>query len=53
MRCEICSGNITRDGTWSSGHNARPVAQGRCCDECNRDTVIPARALELRMANGG
>jgi len=25
------------------GNNARPVAEGRCCDTCNTTKVIPAR----------
>tara|TARA_R100001163_G_C5027526_1_gene168699 strand:- start:913 stop:1113 length:201 start_codon:yes stop_codon:yes gene_type:complete len=26
-----------------SGHNAFPLADGRCCDSCNYLSVIPAR----------
>ncbi len=25
------------------GHNARPLAAGRCCDECNARGVLPFR----------
>ena len=25
------------------GHNANPVVNGRCCDKCNLDIVIPIR----------
>lgn len=29
------------------GNNAQPVADGRCCDECNIRVVIPARLKEI------
>lgn len=29
------------------GNNAEPVAEGRCCDECNTKVVIPARIEEM------
>ena len=29
------------------GNNAEPVAEGRCCDECNAKVVIPARIEEI------
>ena len=25
------------------GNNARPAAEGRCCDKCNQNVVIPKR----------
>ena len=28
---------------WTEGHNAAPLANGRCCDTCNATKVIPAR----------
>jgi len=31
------------------GHNAQPVAIGRCCTECNNYKVIPAR---IKLATG-
>ncbi len=39
VKCSICKENI---GT-QYGHNAQPVADGRCCDVCNDIVVIPAR----------
>ena len=33
------------------GNNARPVNDGRCCDRCNKEVVIPARIK--RMQEGG
>lgn len=41
--CSICKREIK--GQYSN--NARPVTDGRCCDECNAKVVIPAR-----MASG-
>lgn len=32
------------------GNNALPLNEGRCCDDCNRNFVIPAR--QLRMSKG-
>lgn len=32
------------------GNNAEPVAEGRCCDECNTKVVIPARIEEMNKA---
>ena len=42
--CCIC-GNRS-DGY---GHNAAPVAEGRCCSDCNSLKVIPARIKEARI----
>lgn len=36
--CVICGGKV--DG---HGHNAEPIAVGRCCSDCNSAKVIPAR----------
>lgn len=30
------------------GNNAEPVCKGTCCDECNREKVIPARINKFR-----
>ena len=29
------------------GNNAQPIANGRCCDDCNRAFVIPVRIMRL------
>lgn len=34
------------------GHNASPVAEGRCCDTCNGTKVIPARLDQLQGFTG-
>lgn len=48
MKCSICEKEIpVKDGGWSSGNNAQPVNDGRCCDQCNNDVVIPARLREF------
>ncbi len=38
MKCIICSENY--DGY---GHNAEPIANGQCCDDCNHHKVIQTR----------
>lgn len=38
MQCAICKFTIS-----GYGHNADPVAVGKCCDSCNLEKVIPAR----------
>jgi hypothetical protein len=37
-RCSICGRTYTG---W--GHNAQPVNDGCCCDECNVTIVLPRR----------
>jgi len=36
--CSICG-----EKYYGWGNNAWPVNEGRCCNECNSDSVIPAR----------
>ena len=42
LQCSICSGYIkplhNKDGeaVWTHGNNAKPVDDGRCCDDCNK-----------------
>jgi hypothetical protein len=43
MKCCICGGSIEVVGDWKEGHNAQPVADGRCCGWCNDSVVIPVR----------
>lgn len=42
--CCICGKAI--DG---HGHNAAPLTDGECCDECNATKVIPERLRLARM----
>lgn len=53
--CCICNKPIepTASG-WAGGNNADPVADGRCCNRCDNEVVIPARIrLMMRAADGG
>ena len=43
MECAICKEEIPSRGGWDQGNNAEPVNDGRCCDDCNWNVVIPAR----------
>ena len=49
MNCCICSNpiipqrNELGEIVWSQGHNAEPVMDGRCCNDCNSGIVIPIR----------
>ena len=50
--CVLCEEEIdTLPHGWSGGHYAQPVADGRCCTECNNNVVLPARfkAMEEMM----
>ena len=38
MKCKICNETI-----FGHGHNAQPIANGRCCDVCNDTQVVPTR----------
>ena len=50
MDCVICNEPIkpllhphTGEVVWEHGNNAQPVADGRCCDDCNWKVVMPKR----------
>ena len=49
MQCCICTSEIDKQYTpqgecyWDQGHNAMPIANGRCCTRCNDNEVIPMR----------
>jgi hypothetical protein len=43
--CCICGASYS-----NYGHNAQPVREGRCCDECQEKVVMPARR-EYQNAN--
>ena len=47
--CVICKEEIGVDpiSGWDGGHNAEPIAEGRCCDRCNEDIVIPHRMADM------
>tara|TARA_R100001244_G_C5122724_1_gene123873 strand:- start:77 stop:325 length:249 start_codon:yes stop_codon:yes gene_type:complete len=52
MECCICEVEIELEdwqpaGAETYGHNAEPVVEGgRCCTDCNRSTVTPARLID-------
>ena len=50
MKCSICKGQIEKKAHWSEGHNAEPINNGRCCDECNDNIVTPTRLLQSATA---
>lgn len=43
--CSICGKEYDGDG-----NNAKPVNDGRCCDECNANVVIPRRLADLNKS---
>ena len=43
MLCSICFNEIPVVGDWVYGNSASPVNQGRCCNRCDNEVVIPAR----------
>lgn len=47
MNCCICDRPIPARGDWTTGNNAEPVADGRCCDDCNAKVVVPTRLLDM------
>ena len=47
-RCVICTGVIeVRASGWADGHNAEPIAEGRCCDTCNWSVVLGVRLGDI------
>lgn len=42
--CCLC-GKVYASGYF--GNNANPVFDGRCCDACNMNYVLPARILKM------
>ena len=52
-KCVICDATIAtvQDkllGRRKHGHNAHPVADGRCCDDCHMVIVIPTRLFQIK-----
>jgi len=45
MKCCFCKKEIEKHGSWNKGNNAQPISNGRCCDQCDTDFVIPIRML--------
>ena len=51
MECCICEKQIEIKGTWTQGHNAQPVKDGRCCDNCNTSRVVIERINWIMIEN--
>jgi len=48
MDCVICENVIEPNANgWDKGNNAWPVKQGKCCDTCDENVVIPRRMLDM------
>ncbi len=49
LECCLCGDEITVDPVsgWDKGHNAQPLYEGRCCNNCN-DIVVLARICALK-----
>lgn len=45
-KCKICKGNIEIINGYRDGHNAQPVAKGRCCADCN-STIVLRKRMEI------
>jgi hypothetical protein len=43
QKCVLCG-----DGYAGHGHNAQPLKDGRCCEGCNIEKVIPERVRAIR-----
>jgi len=48
MKCSLCRNEIEVVGSWTEGHNAHPLNDGRCCSDCNDTKVIPERNARIR-----
>lgn len=51
--CDLCGA-----GYEGFGHNAAPLVEGRCCDDCNTLRVLPERLYRVlhewaRLPKGG
>jgi len=59
MICVICHKDIEPDRDsdgniyWTEGNNAQPVGEGRCCNKCNSDIVVPMRFAEIKIKISG
>ena len=54
MKCSICGKEIEKQINpktgkvfWDKGNNAQPINNGRCCNACNHEYVIPKRVEQL------
>lgn len=48
LECSICDEVIEVEANgWDGGNNAQPINEGRCCNKCNMEVVVPARIKRL------
>ena len=48
MKCVLCNEDIKPNAVgWDEGNNAEPLAEGRCCDACNKDVIL--RRISYRL----
>ena len=53
--CCICHKQIEPDRTesgeiyWTQGNDAMPIHDGRCCNKCNAEIVVPDRFTEIKL----
>jgi len=48
IKCCLCGEEIEVEANgWSEGNNAQPLTDGRCCNDCNVNKVIPIRLSEV------
>jgi len=56
--CVICKKQIeperTKEGEiyWTQGNDAFPIVDGRCCNSCNANIVVPTRFAEIALSIG-
>lgn len=50
LQCSICNGDVehqtmpdSNEVFWTLGNNAWPINEGRCCQWCDNNVVIPVR----------
>lgn len=54
LMCSICGNEIKPHpiSGWAGGNNANPINDGRCCDYCDNNVVIPKR-IEMILRERG
>ena len=46
--CSVCNEPIKPNWHgWAGGNNAQPYNDGRCCDRCDSEVVIPMRIVQI------
>ena len=51
-RCVICGKTLPKGEYGNNPEPVKPFSSGVCCNECNRDKVIPARITESMKQMG-